>query len=55
MVRVQNEPLDIFRIEMEHTRFTVIDPDHRVIMMRVHECFLLRAIKKSDAAERAEA
>src|ERR1700730_10395560 len=49
MVRVQNEPFDIFRIEMEHTCFTVINPVAGVIMMRVHECFLLRSLKKSGA------
>jgi hypothetical protein len=51
---VQNEPFDIFRIEMEHTCLTVINPDDGVIMMRVHECFLLRSIKKPRDAERAE-
>ena len=36
IVRVQNQCLDVGWAEMKHARFTVIDPDPRMIMMFRH-------------------
>jgi len=33
MIRVQHQPFDIRRAEMEHPRFMVIDPNNRVEML----------------------
>jgi hypothetical protein len=55
MIRAQNEPFDIRSVEMEHTRFTVIDPDHRVIVMLAHECFPFYDLSNAGAAEHAGA
>lgn len=32
MVRVQHQPFDIRRAEMEHPRFMMIDPNNRVVV-----------------------
>ena len=48
MVRMQNKPFDICGAEMEHPRFSVIDPDNRMIMGLVHAYCLLRFIKCQD-------
>jgi hypothetical protein len=37
MIRMQNEPFDVSWIEVKHTRFAVIDPNDRVIVMLCHE------------------
>jgi hypothetical protein len=34
IVRVQNQCFDLVRAELKHARFTVIDPDRRMIMFR---------------------
>jgi hypothetical protein len=36
MIRVQNEPFDVCRAEMKHPRFTMIDPNDRVLEMLAH-------------------
>jgi hypothetical protein len=36
MIRVQHEPFDIGRAEMEHSCFTVIDPNDRMKVMTAH-------------------
>ena len=41
VIRVQHQPFDIGRAEMEHAGFTVIDPDDRMIVMRRHGMGLL--------------
>src|SRR5271168_2211088 len=55
MIRVQNEPFYICCAEMEHPRFTVIDPDHRVIVMLVHGSSFLTIDRTSGTVERANA
>ena len=37
VIRMQNEFLDIDRIEMKYAGFAMIDPDDGVIVMRSHE------------------
>ena len=34
---MQNQTFDVCRIEMEHARFMVIDPNDGVIVMLAHE------------------
>jgi hypothetical protein len=53
MIRAQNQPFDIRGAEMEHARFTVVDPDHRVIVMLAHEYFLFTIYRTPAAAELA--
>jgi len=36
IIRVQNQFINVCRIEMKHARFAVINPDHRMIMMFGH-------------------
>ena len=36
MIRMQDERFDVGRIEMKHASFTVIDPDHGVIVVLGH-------------------
>jgi hypothetical protein len=36
MIRVQNESFDVRRVEMEHARFMMIDPDDGMIVMVIH-------------------
>jgi hypothetical protein len=37
MIRVQNEPLDIYRAEMEHARFMMVDPNNGMVVMMAHD------------------
>ena len=36
VIRVQNEPFDVYQAEMEHARLMVIDPDDGVEVMCTH-------------------
>src|ERR1700722_12663530 len=36
MIRVQNEPFDVCRAEMEYARFMVIDPNDGMVVMLAH-------------------
>jgi hypothetical protein len=42
MIWMQNESFDFGRIEVKRTRFALIDPNDRVIVMLVHEMGLSR-------------
>jgi hypothetical protein len=44
MIRVQNEPFDVCRAEMEHARFMVINPNDGMIVMLAHGKVLFMAI-----------
>ena len=54
VIRAQNQPLDIRGAEMEHACFTVIDPDHRVIVMLTHDTSFFTIYRTPRAAELAD-
>jgi hypothetical protein len=50
IIRAQNQALHVRRTEVKYARFAMIDPNHCVIVMLVHECFLFAINQTSRSA-----